>query len=84
MTCDNIINYGLFTQECTTCPKKKGGAQEPCAKKARASTGTSVKLASGEEWVTAKSLDGALTAAAHTLSNGTGKVRFVAGNTSTG
>lgn len=62
---------------------KKTSGHVPCAK-ARTTAAASVKLESGEEWVTANSLNTALTTAAQTLNNGNGTVRFVAGNTSTG
>lgn len=60
--------------------KKQNG--HACPGKAQASNNHVIKLQTGEEWVTAKTLQNALTAAMHNASNGA--VRFVAGNTSTG
>ncbi|ODN05821.1 Indole-3-acetaldehyde oxidase [Orchesella cincta] len=70
-------------EDCATCPIKQANGNGVCGGKARAVTQNSLKLSSGEEWVTASSLEGALSAAAQCNNNATG-YRFVAGNTSTG
>ncbi|CAL8096692.1 unnamed protein product [Orchesella dallaii] len=69
-------------EDCATCPMKKGNGAS-CSGKAQASSQNSLKLVSGEEWVTAKTVENALLTAHQCISNGV-EYRFVAGNTSTG
>lgn len=81
----NNIKYlhtWLSFQDCTTCPMRNGNGHAPCAGQARYSSSIALKLSGGEEWLTAKTLESALNAAA--CGNGNDGSRFVAGNTSTG
>lgn len=79
----------LRVQDCGSCPLKKdnGHCSGKGGNKAEASSSRHLKLVeTGEEWVTAKTFENALTIAAQCTSNknSADSVRFVAGNTSTG
>lgn len=63
--------------------KTKQGGCTAQQTKAKDSSSHFLKLSGGEEWVTAKNLEGALAAAA-AAQNASHALRFVAGNTSTG
>lgn len=75
------FNPKYAIQDCATCPLKKQKDQ-PCAGKAQAPSSRVLKLQTGEEWVTANTIETALNTALQCPGNGL--VRFVAGNTSTG